>query len=526
MTTPHPAPLWTLAALITATGASLSPARFSSPGTGEDVALATGEGLGARPDGEPVASPSSALAGHLLPSRAKEEAFAANIIGISIDTRTLAPGDLFVALTDTRDGHDFVAAAFKAGATAALVKRDYQRLPGDGTLLHVDDPLRALEDLGRAARARLAPDASVIAVTGSVGKTTTKDMLRACLSSLDARTHAADRSFNNHWGVPLTLARMPADTRYGVFEIGMNHAGEISPLTQMVRPHVAIITTVEAVHLEHFASVAEIARAKAEVFAGLEEGGTAVIPADNPHVAFLEQIAVHHGAVVDRFGTAPTAHTRLVSATPQPDHTAIVAKVAGITISYALAAAGAHMVQNSLAVAAAMVGIGLNPQAALAPLATFGAPTGRGSRTILTTPTGQALVIDESYNANPASMRSALSVVAQVPRDEYPRRIAVLGDMLELGPQSGALHAGLCEPILSANIDLVVACGPNMQQLFDAVPAERRGAWALTSEGIKQPLIDLVRAGDVIMIKGSNGSRMDILVNALKTYHNADITRV
>jgi UDP-N-acetylmuramoyl-tripeptide--D-alanyl-D-alanine ligase len=443
------------------------------------------------------------------------------ITGISIDTRSLAKDELFVALRDNRDGHEFVTTAFKVGAAAALVSAAYVRQSGDKALLRVDDPLRALEDLGHAARARLSPDASIIAVTGSVGKTTTKEMLRACLWVV-GRTHAADKSFNNHWGVPLTLARMPRNTQYGVFEIGMNHAGEITPLTLMVRPHVAIVTTVEAVHLEHFATVADIAKAKAEIFEGLEEGGTAVIPADNPHVRFLDMVATNKGAVVDRFGSATNANTRLQSVTTEGDTSKIACRVAGQTITYLLAAPGAHMVQNSLAVAATLVGIGLDPQTALRPLATFGAPTGRGSRTAITTSTGPVLLIDESYNANPASMRAALAAMADLPRATYPRRIAVLGDMLELGDQSDALHAGLVDALLSANIDLVVTCGPHMARLHEGLPFQRRGAWAATSEGIRQPLLELVRGGDVVMIKGSNGSRMGLLVSALTAKHSSN----
>jgi UDP-N-acetylmuramoyl-tripeptide--D-alanyl-D-alanine ligase len=437
------------------------------------------------------------------------------IVGLSLDSRGLARGDVFVALKDQRDGHDFVTSAFANGAAAALVSAGYQRRDGDGALIRVADTLCALENIGRAARARLAPDARIVAVTGSVGKTGTKEMLRACCARLGA-THAADKSFNNHWGVPLTLARMPADTRYGIFEIGMNHAGEITPLSQMVRPHVAIVTTVEAVHLEQFASVADIAEAKAEIFAGLQPGGTAVLNRDNPHFDVLAGRARERGAAIVSFGLHRDADVRSLSVEPGPDGSDVTVRTPLHDVSYRLAMPGSHIVQNSFAVVAALEATGADVQTAVAALASITPPAGRGTRTPLTVPGGEILLIDESYNANPASMRAALSVLSALPRGRFPRRLAVLGDMLELGNEAASLHVGLKEAVDAAGVDLVFACGPHMAHLFAALPKRRRGAWAENSTGIEQALLDAAAAGDAVMIKGSNGSRMAPLVAALK----------
>lgn len=501
--------LWTLDEIIAATGATVS----EKAGAWEGVP----------PDGLKGSSPSRT----------------APVTGISIDTRSITPGDLFVALRDVRDGHEFVTTAFSNGATAALVSRQYQRQPGDGMLLHVDDPLRALEELGVAARARLTPDARVIAVTGSVGKTTTKEMLRACLTPL-GKTHAADKSFNNHWGVPLTLARMPANTQYGVCEIGMNHAGEITPLTKMVRPHVAIVTTVEAVHLEHFRSVEEIAEAKAEIFTGLEPGGTAILPGNNAHYPLLAAAANTAGANVVSFGlpldlAGKTQHKNSLDMTScefeedqSSPQTVWVNSRPGhlhdeqMLLRFSLGLRGSHMAKNATAVVLTLDRLGVpDLEAALIPLATMAPPPGRGSRTMLEIESRQAILIDESYNANPASMRAALAAATQIDQDAYPRRIAVLGDMLELGPDSASLHLGLADAIQDNAIDLVFACGPQMKHLYDALPANLRGLWAPTSGDLTNELLNTVRGGDVVMIKGSNGSRMAPLVDALKARHIA-----
>lgn len=437
------------------------------------------------------------------------------ITGLSIDTRTLAPGDLFVALKDQRDGHDFVGRAFGNGAAAALVAAGYQAQPGDGALLRVADTQAGLESIGRAARARLAPEARVVAVTGSAGKTGTKEMLRAALSQIGA-THAADKSFNNHWGVPLTLARMPRETRYGVFEIGMNHAGEITPLTKMARPHVAIVTTVEPVHLAHFPNVEAIAEAKAEIFVGLEPGGVAIINRDNPHFRILHEHAHAAGARIVSFGQDPRADVRPKAIELSSEGTSIELDIGGRDVHFRVAVPGIHIARNALAVAAAVHAAGADAEEALQALAALPPPPGRGARFELCIAGGRALLIDETYNANPASMRAALAVLGTVPRAAYPRRIAVLGDMLELGKDERALHVALKEAVDASGTDLVFACGPNMAHLFNAVAAERQGGWAERSDELADSLVARVAAGDVIMIKGSNGSRMGVLADALK----------
>lgn len=437
------------------------------------------------------------------------------VTGLSIDTRTLAPGDLFVALKDQRDGHAFVGSAFKAGAAAALVAEDYEAQSGHGPLIRVRDPLAALEAIGRAARARLAPEARVIAVTGSAGKTGTKEMLRAALARIGP-THAADKSFNNHWGVPLTLARMPADTRFGVFEIGMNHAGEITRLVRLVRPHVAIVTTVEPVHLAQFPNVEAIAEAKAEIFAGLEPGGTAIINRDNAYFEILRRHAEVAGAHIVTFGQDPRADVRPKALELSSEGSVMEVAIGGREVHIRVAVPGIHIARNALAVAAAIEAAGADLEEALPALVTLPPPPGRGSRIELIVEGGRILLIDESYNANPASMRAALGVLGTVPRTAYRRRIAVLGDMLELGERERSHHAALKEAVDAAGTDLVFACGPNMAHLFAELASHRQGAWTQTAEELVERLVALVAPGDVLMVKGSNGSRMGPLVETLR----------
>jgi UDP-N-acetylmuramoyl-tripeptide--D-alanyl-D-alanine ligase len=436
---------------------------------------------------------------------------AMRITGFSIDTRSLAPGDVFVALTDARDGHEFVPAAFKAGAAAAIVARGYARGDSSGALLRVDDPLRALEGIGRGARAR--SNGRIVAVTGSVGKTGTKEMLRHCLA-IAGPTHAAEKSYNNQWGVPLTLARMPPDSAFAVLEIGMNHPGEITPLAEMVRPHVAVVTTVEPVHLGHFASVEAIAEAKAEIFAGLVPGGTAVLPRDNPHFPLLRERASAVGAQIVTFGYHEEADFRALQVDLGPKGSSVIAGHGSQRFPYRVGAPGEHYVRNSLAVLATLGAAGADAMRCLAGLARASAPAGRGARTLLDAPDGQILLIDESYNANPASVPAALAAMASTPREAYARRVAVLGDMLELGEASERLHRGLKEAVDAAGVDLVLACGPMMRLLLDDLAPERR-AWAPTSTELEAALLGIVQAGDVVMIKGSLGTRMAPLVAAM-----------
>ncbi|MBX9683554.1 MAG: UDP-N-acetylmuramoylalanyl-D-glutamyl-2,6-diaminopimelate--D-alanyl-D-alanine ligase [Hyphomicrobium sp.] len=444
------------------------------------------------------------------------------ISGFSIDTRALQPGDVFVALKDQRDGHDFVTSAFQAGAAAAIVAETYQRRDGDGALLRTADPLRALANIGRAARARLSGEAVVFAVTGSVGKTGTKEMLRACLSRIGT-VHASEKSYNNHWGVPLTLARMPAGTQFAVFEIGMNHADEIRPLSEMVRPHVAIVTTVEAVHLENFKSVDEIADAKAEIFEGLEPGGTAVIKRDNAYAGRLAEHARKCGAHVVTFGIDKGADVyadtlELGDAGSRGvAHYAQVGAPTKASVAFDIAMPGRHIAENALAVIAALHLATPRVADAVKALASLPPPAGRGARTRLMLPGGEALLIDESYNANPASMRAALATLGNVPRTTFPRRIAVLGDMLELGPDAAALHAELKGAFEAAEVDVLFACGPLMKALYEAVSEPIQGGYAETASALQAQIMATLRPGDVVMLKASNGTRLGPLADALKT---------
>jgi len=442
------------------------------------------------------------------------------VTGLSIDTRTLQPGDLFVALKDQRDGHDFVRDAFAAGAGAALVDAAHApALAGAGPLYVVDQVLPALERLGRVARARTA--ASIVAVTGSVGKTSTKEMLRAVLGA-QGPTHASVASYNNHWGVPLTLARMPSASRFGVFEIGMNHSFEILPLTAMVRPHAAIVTTVVPVHLAQFPGIEAIADAKGEIFSGLEPGGVAILNRDNPHFARLK---AHAGASpagrVVSFGSDAAADVRLGAFVPDADGSEIEAHVFGRMIRFRLGAPGRHMAENALAVLAAVDVLGADVDAAAAAMAAIRPADGRGRRMRLVMPEGTLTLFDEAYNANPTSVRAALEVLGAVPVSGSGRRIAVLGDMLELGPDGAALHAGLAPTVLEAQIDRVFAAGPLMKNLIDALPSDRQGGYATDSAGLESRVLEALRPGDVVTVKGSNGSRMARIVAALKARYPA-----
>jgi len=442
------------------------------------------------------------------------------VTGISIDSRTVTAGDAFFAIKgDTHDGHDFVAAALGRGAALAVVARDRSNsYGGNAPLIVVDDVLDALGDVARAARRRSA--AKIVAVTGSVGKTSTKEALALALAS-SGETHASAASFNNHWGVPLSLARMAETARYGVFEIGMNHAGEITPLVRMVRPHVAIVTAVEPVHLEFFASVAAIADAKAEIFVGLEPDGAAVINRDNPHFEQLRQRAEEAGVEhIVAFGEHAGAAARLLKCALHADCSTVEAKILGQPVTYKIGAPGRHLVMNSLAVLAAASLVGADLARAALALAQQVPAAGRGTRVTLELPEGRALVIDESYNANPTSMRAALALLGQAPLGPGGRRIAVLGDMLELGPTSEDLHRGLVEAIHHNGIDLVYCAGPLMAALWEALPAARRGGYAKTAAELEPLVMATVRAGDALMVKASLGSRMGPIVKALVRRHS------
>jgi len=446
-----------------------------------------------------------------------------SVPGISIDTRTIAPGEAFFAIKgDNRDGHDFVAAALAAGAGLAVVSSDRREgFPQDAPLLVVADVLAGLRDLARAARARSR--AKVIAVTGSVGKTGTKEALRLTLAC-NGETHASLASYNNHWGVPLSLARCPESARYAVFELGMNHAGEIEPLTRLVRPQVAIITTVEPVHLEFFGSLEAIADAKAEIFLGLERGGAAVINRDNPQFPRLERSA--QNADVERivsFGEHARADARLIKCSLQSDTSTVQARIFGTDVTYKLGAPGRHLVLNSLAVLATAVLVGADLALAALALVELRPASGRGSRLTLEMPGGKALLIDESYNANPASMRAALALLAHANVGPLGRRIAVLGDMLELGGRGAELHRELAMAVLAHDIDLVFCCGPLMRALWEALPSRRKGGYAETAAALESHVLGAVQPGDAVMVKGSLGSRMAPIVKALQSRYRREM---
>jgi len=431
--------------------------------------------------------------------------------GVSIDTRTLQKGDLFVALTDVRDGHDFVAQALEKGAAAALVARVPDGVSSGAPLLVVDDVLQALGALGVAARRRIS--GQVIGVTGSVGKTGTKEMLRTALSG-QYRVHAAEMSYNNHWGVPLTLARMPHDTEIAVIEIGMNHAGEISPLAIMADLDVAVITTVAPVHLAAFSGVEEIARAKAEIFDGLKAGGTAVLNADIDTFQILRDAARGADAQIVTFGGVKGADVQLTAAYVSDQSTKVVFDLAGQEVAFVLGAPGVHLAMNSLAVIAACDAVGADLSQCLTKLARWTTPKGRGARENIRIAEGQIELIDESYNANPVSMAAALDVLVQ--SQPKRRRIAVLGDMLELGETEVALHLKLAELDAFKVLDTVHLVGPMMKVLYDALPLDKKGVWAASVDELSPQICDLLGPGDTVMVKGSLGTRLSIIVDAIR----------
>jgi UDP-N-acetylmuramoyl-tripeptide--D-alanyl-D-alanine ligase len=439
----------------------------------------------------------------------------ADVPGLSIDTRSIGKGEAFFAIKgDNRDGHDFVDAAIKAGAGLAVVARQHAARFAGVPLLIVDDVLDGLRDLARAARERTK--AKVIAVTGSVGKTGAKEALRLALSA-DGETHASAASYNNHWGVPLSLARCPQGAKYAVFEIGMNHAGEITPLTKLVRPHLAIITTIAPVHLEFFGTLDKIADAKAEIFLGLEQGGAAILNRDNTQFARLEKAA--NAAGVSRivsFGEHAKADARLLRASLQPESSTVEARILGANVTYKLGAPGKHIVLNSLSVLAAASLAGADLALAAVALTQLQPPQGRGARATLRVPGGSALLIDESYNANPASMAAAIALLGQAPVGDQGRRIAVLGDMLELGPSGADLHRALAVPLKDANVDLIFCSGPLMRSLWEALPSNRRGGYAEAAAELEAAVLEAVHNEDVVMVKGSLGSKMGPIVKALE----------
>lgn len=435
--------------------------------------------------------------------------------GVSIDTRTLVPGDLFVALRAARDGHEFVAQALANGAAAALVDHVPEGVSDDAPLLIVPDVLTALEALGCAARART--DARVVAVTGSVGKTSTKEMLAQMLGD-QGRTHASVASYNNHWGVPLTLARMPRDTEYAVIEIGMNHPGEIAPLARQARPHVAMITTVAPAHLEAFESIEGIAAEKAAILDGLEPGGTAVLNGDIAQAGILQDKADAVGARQVAFGRSATGY-RLVDVSVQGDTTVATARIDGDPLLFKINTAGQHFAMNALGALAACVALGGDLALAVLSLGRWSPYKGRGVREhIAVNPADPDLMItllDDAYNANPTSMAAALDVLSSGDAT-VGRRIAILGDMKELGPQASALHADLAGLPAMANIDRVHCIGPLMGTLYQALPPEKRAGHFATSTECAAALRTRLHHGDIVLVKGSLSMKLALVVDAIR----------
>lgn len=436
--------------------------------------------------------------------------------GVSIDSRTVQHGDFFIALKGPlHDGHDHVSAALQAGAVAALVNRKPPGVTANAKLITVDDTFIALQDLARRARARA--QGKIIAVTGSVGKTGSKEQLRLMLSACGS-VAASQGSFNNHWGVPLSLALLPEDATWGVFELGMNHAGEIKDLTKQVQPHVALITTVEAVHLEFFPNVEAIADAKAEVFLGMNASGTAVLNRDNPHFARLVGHARTQGIqTILSFGTAAGAEARLLDYTPENQGGVVRAEFFGKPLTFRVGAAGKHYAFNALGTLLAAQAAGADLSSCATALSLYQAPVGRGARQTLPLPNGgNVTVIDESYNASPVSTRAAIATLGQIVPPPGGRRIAVLGDMRELGATAPQLHAALADPLAAARIDLLFCCGHVIEGLYAAAPAAMRGHYAADSRTLATKLLPHLRNGDVVLVKGSKSMHMDDIITAIK----------
>jgi UDP-N-acetylmuramoyl-tripeptide--D-alanyl-D-alanine ligase len=433
----------------------------------------------------------------------------ASVTGVSIDSRSVCRGELFVALRDSRDGHDFVADAMGRGAAAAMVDRTPPGLAAGAALLQVSDTLAGLRALGAAGRARSA--ARVIGVTGSVGKTTTKEMLRSALTAL-APTHASVASYNNHWGVPLTLARLPPSAAYAVIEMGMNNRHEIAPLARLARPHIAIVTAIASNHVGHLGSLAAIAEEKADIVLGLEPGGVAVMPGDGPFAALLAERSRAAGARLLRFGETAGVDIRLLGYAGEPDGGIAEIDLAGERLHLRIGAPGRHMAMNACAALGAIHAAGGDARRAAAALAGFGAGAGRGQRVTLHLAGGEALLLDDSYNASTASVRAGLAVLAAQPAR---RRLVVLGDMRELGEAGPAMHAALAADVAAA-ADLVFCCGALMRHLHDALPAARQGAHAGDSAALAPLVAQALRPGDAVLVKGSLGSRMAVIVAALK----------
>jgi len=433
--------------------------------------------------------------------------FAAN--GVAFDSREIGPGDLFVALKgETTDGHRFLDRAFAAGAAGALCSEACQ-----GPHVRVADTMAALEALGRAARARM--NGQIIGITGSVGKTGTKEALFACLDrSLPGAVHRSVKSYNNHTGVPLSLARMPAAARIGIFEMGMNHSGELAALTRLVRPHVAIVTAIAPAHSAFFADESEIADAKGEIFQGLEPGGAAIIPYDSPHRDRLIAAAQPFAGRILTFGSDRKADVHIQDVVPIEQGTLVSLILPDAELTFTIAPPGEHWVSNAMAVIAAVWAVGGDLAAAGLALADMEGLAGRGQRSRIAVGEGEALLIDESYNANPASMAATIKMLGEQPAE---RRIAILGEMRELGAGSPAYHAGLAEPLREAGVDFVLLVGPEMRALANALEGRIEFAHVPDAGAALDSVETLIAPGDAILVKGSNAIGLSRLVEHLRS---------
>lgn len=442
--------------------------------------------------------------------------------GVTFDSRAVGKGDIFFALTgETSDGHSFVADALARGAAAAVVAREVEG--ARGTLIRVHDTMKALVDLGRAGRQR--SKARIASITGSVGKTSTKDALRAMLS-VQAPTSASVASYNNHVGVPISLARLPREARYGIFEIGMNHPGEIEPLARQVEAHVGVVTNVGPAHIGHMGSEEAIADEKGCVFAGMAEGAVAVLNRDNRHYPRLVDKARHFGVSrIVGFGRSDAAEARLVSCNLQNSGSDVIALIHGRRIEYRLGAAGEHWVLNSVAALAALDVLGADVAKAAMALAALKALPGRGARRRLKFGAGTIELLDESYNGNPVSVGAMLAVLARTEPEGGGRRMLALGDMRELGEQADALHAGLADAVAASGATQVFLCGPHMEALWRKLAPSQRGAHRPDSAALAAEFAAALHAGDVVAVKGSLGSKMKIVVDAIVAASGGEVGR-
>lgn len=436
--------------------------------------------------------------------------------GVSIDSRTVKAGDLFIALQGpVHDGHDHVATAFAAGASAAIVSKQPAQVAADAPLLFVSDTLTALQDLGRAGRARAT--GKIIGITGSVGKTSSKEMLNLCLGSV-GHSYANPGSFNNHWGLPLSLANLPPDADYGIFEMGMNHAGELTELSRLAQPQIVMITSIEIAHLEFFDSIEGIADAKAEIFIGMPGDGIVILNRDNNQFARLAAAAKNRGLKkILSFGADSKCEAQKIDFAVTREGCAVNARIDGLIHHYAIGAPGAHLVQNSLGVLLTARAAGADLDTCCSALARYKQPKGRGVASPIALADGAHFtVIDESYNASPAAVRAAIDVLGGMIPTDPGRRIMVLGDMRELGVTAPALHADLAPALSAAKIDLVFCCGPMMRHLYDALPESLRGGYGADSFALASLVVETVHAHDIVTVKGSKSMHMDAIVDALK----------